>query len=57
MDTPIYGFFKEKKMNENSQNPVYLRSITYGKAAFFVIESPYSYQDVAGAISIKTFFK
>lgn len=53
MDTPVYGFFKDKKINESPQNPVYLRSITYGKAAFFVIESPYSYQEVEGAILSK----
>lgn len=53
MDIPIYGFFKDKKMNEDPQNPVFLRSITYGKAAFFVIESPYSYREVEGAIFSK----
>ena len=53
MDTPVHGFFKDKAMNENTENPVYIRSITYGKVAFFVIESPYSYKEVEEAILSK----
>lgn len=57
MDTPIYGFFKDKNMNASSENPVYIRSITYGKTAFFVIESLYSYKEVEGAVLSKLSLK
>lgn len=52
-DIPIQGFFEDKDMNENTENPVYIRSITYGKTAYFVIESPYSYQEVEEAVKSK----
>lgn len=53
IDIPVDGFFKNKNTNESLENPVYIRSITYGKAAFFVIESPYSYKEVEEAVLSK----
>lgn len=52
-DTPVQGLFGEKAMNENSENPVYIRSITYGKTAYFVIESQYSYKEIEEAVKAK----
>lgn len=52
-DILVQGFFEEKGMDENPENPVYIRSITYGKTAYFVIESPYSYKDVEEAVKAK----
>lgn len=52
-DTPVQGFFEDKDMNNTPENPVYIRSITYGKTAYFVIESPYSYKEVEEAIKAK----
>lgn len=40
-------------MNENLENPVYIRSVTYGKTAYFVIESQYSYKEVEEAVKSK----
>nr|WP_294482257.1 hypothetical protein [uncultured Bacteroides sp.] len=57
MDIPIDGFFKDKNMNTSPENPVYIRSITYGKTAFFVIESPYSYKEVEDVILSKLSLK
>lgn len=53
MDYPVNGFFKDKNMDDNVDNPVYIRSISYGKAAFFVIESKFSYKEVEVAILSK----
>lgn len=44
-------------MNASPENPVYIRSITYGKTAFFVIESPYSYKEVEEVILSKLSLK
>lgn len=52
-DTPVQGLFEEKAMNESPENPVYIRSITYGKTAYFVIESQYSYKEVEEAVKAK----
>lgn len=52
-DIPVQGFFEDKDMNESPENPVYIRSITYGKTAYFVIESPYSYKEVEEALKSK----
>ncbi len=46
METPVNGFFKTKKRNYESDNPVYIRSITYGSVGYFIIESKYSYSEV-----------
>lgn len=40
-------------MNENPENPVYIRSLTYGKTAYFVIQSTYSYKEVEEAVKSK----
>lgn len=52
-DIPVQGFFEDKDMDENLENPVYIRSITYGKTAYFVIESPYSSKEVKEAVKGK----
>lgn len=52
-DIPVDGFFEDKEMNENPENLVYIRSITYGKTAYFVIESPYSSKEVKEAVKGK----
>ncbi len=46
METPPNGFFKTNKRNYESDNPVYIRSITYGSVGYFIIESKYSYSEV-----------
>lgn len=53
MDYPANGFFQDKGNDTRQDNPVYVRSISYGKAAFFVVESKYSYKEVADAILSK----
>lgn len=53
MDYPANGFFRDKEKDISPESPVYVRSISYGKAAFFVIESKYSYKEVADAILSK----
>ncbi|WP_294605755.1 hypothetical protein [uncultured Bacteroides sp.] len=53
MDYPANGFFQDKENDMSQDNPVYVRSISYGKAAFFVIESKYSYKEVADAVLSK----
>lgn len=53
VDTPVQGFFEDKAMNENPENPVYIRSLTYGKTACFVIQSTYSYKEVEEAVKSK----
>lgn len=53
VDISVQGFFEDKDMNENPENPVYIRSITYGKTAYFVIESQYSYKEVEEAVKSK----
>lgn len=53
MDYPANGFFQDKNNDMRQDNPVYVRSISYGKAAFFVIESKYSYKEVADAVLSK----
>lgn len=53
MDTPIKskGFFKEMALNNSIRgwNPVYMRSLTYGKAVYMSIESSYSYENIKKA--------
>lgn len=53
MDYPANGFFQDKDNDMRQDNPVYVRSISYGKAAFFVIESKYPYKEVADAVLSK----
>lgn len=53
MDFAANGFFKNKENDNNLNNPVYLRSITYGKCAFFVIESRYSYNEIKDVVLSK----
>lgn len=53
MDYPANGFFQDKDNDMKQDNPVYVRSISYGKAAFFVIESKYPYKEVADAVLSK----
>lgn len=51
MDFPTDKFFKDEEAKE--ENPVYIRSLTYGKVAYFVIESNYSYKETEDAILSK----
>lgn len=51
MDFPVNNFFKEKV--DMQEKPVYIRSLSYGKVAYFVIESNYSYEKVEQLILSK----
>lgn len=58
METPANGIFKNTHRKDSIDNPVYIRSITYGSVGYFVIESEYSYEDIFNAFrGIKTPFK
>lgn len=50
MDVPPMGFFKDKSHDSGSENPVYIRSLTYGKIAIMAIESEYSFEEVKKAL-------
>lgn len=50
MDLPPNGFFKDKSYDTCADNPVYIRSLTYGKVAVLAIESEYSFEEVKKAI-------
>lgn len=53
MDTPAstIGFFKNPELNKSKiENPVYIKSLTYGKIAYVAIESEYSYSEVKTAL-------
>lgn len=50
MDVPANGFFKDKSKDTSSENPVYVRSISYGKIALLSIESEYSFEEVKKAV-------
>lgn len=50
MEVPANGFFKDKSKDNSSENPVYVRSISYGKIALLAIESEYSFEEVKKAI-------
>lgn len=52
MDFPPNGLFKDEKVNRND-NSVYIRSITYGKVAYFIIENSYPYKDIESTILSK----
>jgi len=51
MDFPVNSFFKNK--TSPGADPIYIRSLTYGKVAYFVIESSYSYAEIAQVILSK----
>lgn len=57
MDVPINGFFKDRNNDNSSINPVYVRSLTYGKIALLAIESEYSFEEVKKAIEAGIKFK
>lgn len=50
MEVPVNGFFKDKSKDTSSENPVYVRSISYGKIALLTIESEYSFEEVKKAV-------
>ena len=50
MELPPQGLFKDKTKNTSLENPVYVRSISYGKIALLSIESEYSFEEVKQAI-------
>lgn len=50
MEVPARGFFKDKAHDLSSENPVYVRSISYGKIALLAIESEYSFEEVKKAV-------
>ena len=50
MEVPANGFFKDKSKDSSSENPVYVRSISYGKIALLAIESEYSFEEVKKAV-------
>ena len=52
MDYAVNGFFKDPKDNE-AENAIYIRSLTYGKVAYFAIESSYKYEDIENIILSK----
>lgn len=48
MDIPEKGIFVENPSNEN--NLVYMRSLTYGTSAYFLIASKYSYNEIVSSL-------
>lgn len=50
MEVPANGFFKDKSKDTSAENPVYVRSISYGKIALLAIESEYSFEEVKKAV-------
>jgi|GEM_PF-1466501 len=50
MEVPANGFFKDKAKDTSEENPVYVRSISYGKIALLTIESEYSFEEVKKAV-------
>lgn len=57
MDTPVNGFFKDRNNDYSSLNPIYVRSLTYGKIALLAIESEYSFEEVKKAVEAGIKFK
>lgn len=58
MEAPANGIFKNIHRKDSIDNPVYIRSITYGSVAYFIIESEHAYEDVFNAFrGIKNTFK
>lgn len=50
MEVPINGFFKDKSRDISEENPVYVRSISYGKIALLSVESEYSFEEVKKSV-------
>ncbi len=50
MEVPANGFFKDKSKDTSPENPVYVRSISYGKIALLSIESEESFEEVKKAV-------
>lgn len=50
MEVPVNGFFKDKSKDISAENPVYVRSISYGKIALLSVESSYSFEEVKKAV-------
>ncbi|MGI6862266.1 thiol-activated cytolysin family protein [Bacteroides sp. KG156] len=50
METPVNGFFKDKTKDQAAENPVFVRSLSYGKLALLAIESEYSFEEVKKAV-------
>lgn len=50
MEPPTNGFFKDKSKDTDPENPVYVRSISYGKIALLSVESEYSFEEVKKAV-------
>lgn len=57
MDLPSSGFFKDRNNDYSSENPVFIRSISYGKIALLAIESEYSFEEVKKALEAGIKFK
>lgn len=49
MEIPANGIFKNIHRKDSIDNPVYIRSITYGSIAYFIIESESPYEDMLNA--------
>ncbi|MBD5355307.1 MAG: hypothetical protein HDR85_10470 [Bacteroides sp.] len=56
MDLPTKSFFKDASYDQSADNPVFIRSITYGKIAILAIESEYSFEEVKKAIEASVTF-
>ncbi len=56
MDLPTKSFFKDASQDQSADNPVFIRSITYGKIAILAIESEYSFEEVKKAIEASVTF-
>lgn len=50
MALPEKGLFKDISKNTSTENPVFVRSITYGKIALLSVESEYSFEEVKNAV-------
>lgn len=50
MELPPKGLFKDQTKNTSPENPVYVRTLSYGKIALLSIESEYSFEEVKQAI-------
>ena len=53
MDYPANGIFKDIKYNDETINPsnIFTHSIIYGKTAYLVAESEYSYLEIKGLVT------
>lgn len=57
MECPVNGFFKDRNNDYSSNNPIYIRSLSYGKIALLAIESEYSFEEVKNAVEAGIKFK